>query len=79
MDNIAIFFYIYITDKKIIIINAYQFQFPFTSEFISIVTQNTIAILKKRKNAPFLTTKVSLNANQPTKLCNLHDLARFIP
>ena len=27
-------------------------------------------------HAPFLTKKMSLNANQRTKSCNLHDLAR---
>jgi len=36
MDNLAIF--LYITDKQKKIKNEYQFQFPFTYEFISIVT-----------------------------------------
>jgi len=49
MDNIAIIF-ILLINKKIIIINEYQFQFPFTSEVISIVTKNTITISKRNKD-----------------------------
>ena len=79
MDNIAIFLYILLINKKIRIKNEHQFQFPFTSEVISIVTQNILTISKKRKNVPFLTKKMSLNANQTTKLCNWHDLAHFTP
>jgi len=56
MDNIAIIF-ILLINKKIIIINEYQFQFPFTSEVISIVTKNTITISRRNKDAPFLTKK----------------------
>jgi len=48
MDNIAIFHTLLI-DKKIIIKNEYQFQFPFTSEYISVVTQNTVTIAYRRK------------------------------
>jgi len=36
-----------ITDKQTKLKNEYQFQFPFTSEFSSIVTQNTVTISKK--------------------------------
>jgi len=43
LDNVAIF-YNY-RQKKLK--NEYQFQFPFTSEFSSIVTQNTVTISKK--------------------------------
>ena len=57
MDNIAIIFILLINKKIIIIINEYQFQFPFTSEVISIVTKNTITISKRNKDAPFITKK----------------------
>jgi len=40
-----------------------SFSFHSTSEFISIVTQNAVAVSKTNKDAQILTEKVSLDAN----------------